>query len=366
MAVPIRPDRRPDVDADPAIRLAAPSLKGVVRIVAIVVVCAIALYLTWRIRSVLRLAVIALFIALALNPVVDRIDKHIRLPRAAIILALFVAMAACVVAVGVVLVPTMVTQVHQLAHNAPTYLHNLRDNSTFRHYDDRYHVSEHLATAARTLPNRLGKATGSLQAVSVRVFAFGGQLATVLSLAFLLMLRGRIYVNLAIALTGRQETRSRQLVIDVNNAVATYMLGNVAISVLATTATWLILTILGVPYALSLAIVIGFFDLIPMVGATLGAIIVALAALLVSPLTALIWLVYVFVYQQAENYLIQPVVYRRAVKVAPLTTIVAVLVGATLLGLLGALLAIPAAAAVQLIVQDLRADRARVRADPPA
>jgi predicted PurR-regulated permease PerM len=94
-----------------------------------------------------------------------------------------------------------------------------------------------------------------------------------------------------------------------------------------------------------------------MIGATLGAIIVALAALLVSPLTAVIWLGYVFAYQQAENYLIQPLVYRRAVEVAPLTTIVAVLVGATLLGLLGALLAIPVAAALQLIVQDLRAER---------
>src|SRR4051794_3566650 len=366
MAVPIRPDRRPDVDADSAIRLAAPSLKGVVRIVAIVVACAIALYLTWRIRSVLRLAVIALFIALALNPVVDRIDKHIRLPRAAIILALFVAMAACVVAVGVVLVPTMVTQVHQLAHNAPTYLHNLRDNSTFRHYDDRHHVSEHLATATRALPNRLGKATGSLQAVTVRVFAFGGQLATVLSLAFLLMLRGRTYVSMALALTGRQEARSRQLVIDVNNAVATYMLGNMAISVLATTATWLILTILGVPYALSLRIVIGFFDLIPLVGATIGAIIVGLATATVDfPTATIVWVVFAIVYQGFENYVVQPLVYGRSLDVNPLITILAVLAGAALLGILGALLAIPVAAAIQIVLRDWWAHRTPV-VDPEA
>jgi predicted PurR-regulated permease PerM len=106
-------------------------------------------------------------------------------------------------------------------------------------------------------------------------------------------------------------------------AVSAYVI-NLEISVIAGTLAWVAMTVLGVPFAVPLAIVVGFFDLIPMVGATLGAIIVALAALLVSPLTALLWLVYVFLYQQAENYLIQPVVHRRAVQVAPLTTIVAV------------------------------------------
>jgi predicted PurR-regulated permease PerM len=148
--------------------------------------------------------------------------------------------------------------------------------------------------------------------------------------------------------------RWRRLAPKIYQAVSGYVLGNLEISVIAGTCAWIAMTLLGVPFALLLAIVIAFFDLLPMVGATLGAIIVTLAALLVSPLTAVIWLVYVFVYQQAENYLIQPVVYRRAVQVSPLATIIAVLIGGTLLGLLGALLAIPAAATVQLMVQDLR------------
>jgi predicted PurR-regulated permease PerM len=361
MALPIRPEPRPEVDADPPIRLAAPSLKGVVRIVAIVVAGAIALYLTWRVRSVLRLAVIALFLALVLNPVVDRVEKRVRLPRAGIILAVFVAIAASVVAIGLVLVPTMVSQVHQVAHHAPNYLQDLRHNSTFRHYDDHYHLSDHLATAARALPDRLGKATGSLQAVTVRVFAFGGQLTTVLSIAFLLMLHGRTYVNMALALTGRRETRYRKLVIDVNKAVATYMLGNVAISVLATTTTWLVLTILGVPYALSLGIVIGFFDLIPLVGATIGAIIVGLATATVDfPTATIVWVVFVILYQAFENYVVQPLVYGRSLDVNPLITILAVLAGAALLGILGALLAIPVAAAVQIVLRDWWAHRTPV------
>jgi predicted PurR-regulated permease PerM len=342
-----------EVAEERPVRLAAPSSKGVVRLVAIVVACAIALYLTWRVRDVLRVTVIALFLALALNPVVDAIDKRMRLPRATIILALYVALAAGVVVVGVVVVPSMVKQVEQLSREAPTYLRDLRHNSTFRSYDDRYHLSASLEDSARALPSRLASATGSLQSVTVRAFAVIGQLVTVLSVAFLLMLHGRQYVNMALRLTGPREPRYRKVVADVSQAVAKYMLGNVAISVLATAATWLVLTILGVPYALSLGIVVGFFDLIPLVGATIGAIVVALATATVDfPTATIVWVAFVIVYQRFENYLVQPLVYGRALNVNPLVTILGVLAGASLLGILGALLAIPIAAAVQIILRD--------------
>src|SRR6266545_1100368 len=172
-----------EVAAERPVRLAAPSWKGVVRLVAIVVACAIALYLTWRVRDVLRVTVIALFLALALNPVVDAIDKRMRLPRATIILALYVALAAGVVVVGVVVVPSMVKQVQHLSHEAPRYVHDLRHNATFRSYDDRYHLTASLEDNARALPSRLAQATGSLQSVTVRAFAVVGQLVTVLSVA---------------------------------------------------------------------------------------------------------------------------------------------------------------------------------------
>jgi predicted PurR-regulated permease PerM len=131
------------------------------------------------------------------------------------------------------------------------------------------------------------------------------------------------------------------------------MLGNIAISVLATVTTWLVLTILGVPYGLSLGIVVGFFDLIPLVGATIGAIVVALATLTVDfPTATIVWVAFVIVYQRFENYLVQPLVYGKALDVNPLVTILGVLAGASLLGALGALLAIPTAAAVQIILRD--------------
>jgi predicted PurR-regulated permease PerM len=165
-------------------------------------------------------------------------------------------------------------------------------------------------------------------------------------------------MDLALGLTGSNEERARALVRDINQAVAAYMLGNVAISVLATAATWLVLTILGVPYALALGVVVGFFDLIPLVGATIGAIVVALATVTVDfPTATVVWVVFVVLYQRFENYVVQPLVYGRALDVDPIVTILAVLAGSALLGILGALLAIPIAAAIQIILRDWWADR---------
>jgi predicted PurR-regulated permease PerM len=261
-------------------------------------------------------------------------------------------------------VPSMVRQVTQLSHNVPGYTQDLRSNGTFRRYDDRYHLTAKLQRDAQALPGRLSKAAGPLQDVTVKAFGVVGQLATVLAVTFLLMLNGRRYVGMGLRLMGSREPRYRKLVVDINQAVARYMLGNVAISVLATLATWLVLTILGVPYALSLGIVVGFFDLIPLVGATIGAIIVALATATVDfPTATIVWVAFVIVYQRFENYLVQPLVYGRALNVNPLVTILGVLAGASLLGILGALLAIPLAAAVQIILRDWWSNR-RALAEP--
>jgi predicted PurR-regulated permease PerM len=340
-------------DPAPTVRLAPPSLGGVVRLVAIVAACAVALYLVWRTRGVLKLAAIALFVGLTLNPIVDAFDRRVRLPRAGVILLLYAALAGVVVVTGAIVVPSTVRQVQQLSRDAPRYIHDLRRNATFRHYDERYRITAKLQRDTRALPSRLQQAVGPLQRVTVQAFGAVSQLLTVLALAFLLMLHGREYMGMALRLTGDREARYRALVIDINQAVAKYMLGNVAISGLATVATWVVLTVLGVPYALSLGLLVGFFDLIPLVGATLGAIFVAIATATVDfPTATIVWLAFIIVYQRVENSFIQPVVYGRTLKVNPIVTILAVLVGASLLGILGALLAIPIAAAIQILLRD--------------
>jgi predicted PurR-regulated permease PerM len=349
------------------VRMATPSLRAVLRIVLILVACAIALYLLWRVRTILGLIGISLFLALAVLPVVDAFERHMRVPRAMIILAVYVALIASVVVVGAVVVPSLVKEVGQLSHNAPQYARDLRANSTFRRYDNRYHISAKLVHDARRLPQSLAHLVGPLKDVTVSAFSLIGQLVTVLALTFLLVLHGREYVQMGLSLTGARKERYRRLILEINHAVAKYVLGNITISILTTLATWIVLSLLGVPYALSLGFVVGFFDLIPLVGATLGAIIVAAATVTVNfPLATIVWVAFIIIWQRFEDYVIQPLVYGRALHVNPLVTIVAVLIGADLLGILGAVIAIPAAAAIQIVISDWWSSRASSKTSPTA
>jgi predicted PurR-regulated permease PerM len=339
----------------------------VLRIVLVVVACAFVLYLAYRVRTVIRLAAISLFLGLALLPIVDALDRSERVPRSLIILAVYLALAVSVVVIGELVVPSMVKEVGQLSRDAPRYARELRSNATFRHYDNRYGISAKLVQDARHLPERLGHLVGPLKQVTVQAFSFVGQLVTVLAITFLLLLHGRDYVEMGLSLTGGREERYRRMIREINAAVANYMLGNIAISALATLATWIVLSILGVPYALALGFVVGFFDLIPLVGATLGAIVVALATITVSfPVATIVWIVFIVLWQRFEDYVVQPLVYRRALHVNPLVTILAVLVGAELLGILGALIGIPIAAAIQILLHEWwssRGDRRTLQAN---
>ncbi|MGA8721420.1 MAG: AI-2E family transporter [Solirubrobacteraceae bacterium] len=340
------------------VRLTAPSAGAVVRGVIILTACALVLYVFWRVRVVIRLVAISLFLALALIPLVDALGAKIRAPRALIILMVYVVLIVSVAVIGYVVVPSLVKEVGQLSHDAPRYAADLRGNATFRHYDNRYHITTKLVDDARRLPQLLGHLVGPLKDVTVQAASFIGQLVTVLALAFLLLLHGRQYVGLGLSLTGDRQQRYRQVVTDINKAVADYVLGNIVISGLATIATWIVLSILGVPYALSLAFVVGFFDLIPLVGATLGAIVVAVATVGVDfPTATIVWLAFIIVWQRFEDYVIQPLVYGRTLRVNPIVTIVSVLAGAALLGILGALLAIPTAAAIQIVLREWWSNR---------
>jgi predicted PurR-regulated permease PerM len=342
----------------PTIRLAAPSLRAVVRLMMIVVACGIALYLLWRVRGVIALVGISVFFGLALMPVVDAVDNRIRVPRALLILAVYVLLIAGVAVIGYVVVPSLVKEVGQFCHDAPRYAAELRHNRTFRHYDNRYHITATLVKDARQLAQLLGHLAGPLKDVTVQAFSFIGQLVTVLAIGFLLVLHGRQYVHMGLSLTGDRSERYGRLIVDINSAVAQYVLGNITISVLATIATWIVLSILGVPYALALGFVVGFFDLLPLVGATLGAIVVSLATLTVDfPTATIVWIAFIIVWQRFEDYVVQPLVYGRSLHVNPIVTIVSVLAGAALLGILGALLAIPIAAAIQIVLKDWWANR---------
>jgi predicted PurR-regulated permease PerM len=335
------------------VRLVVPPFGDVARIVIGLALTAFGLYLIWRIRGVIRLVAISLFFAFALYPVVDALVAKIRMRRGLAIIVVYLLLAALIALIGYVVVPSLVKEVQMLSHRSPHYAAQLRSDATFRRWDDRYHITPKLVRDSQRLPQILAHLAGPLKDVTVSAASFIGQLLTVLALTFLLVLHGRRYAEMGLELTGSRKDRYRQVLIDIKDAVAGYTLGNIIISVLATIATWIVLSILGVPYSLALGFVVGFFDLIPLVGATLGAIVVALATVPVNfPKATIIWLAFIIVWQRIEDYVVQPAVYGRSVKVNPIVTITSVLIGGALLGILGVLLAIPTAAAIQIILRE--------------
>jgi predicted PurR-regulated permease PerM len=146
---------------------------------------------------------------------------------------------------------------------------------------------------------------------------------------------------------------------EINTAVSRYVAANLFVSVICALVTGISLYILGVPFVLVLALLSGFFDIVPLVGATIGGVIVCLVAFAHSTTAGIAMVIIYNVYQQIENHLIQPLVMKRSVQVSPFITLVAVLIGAALLGFVGAILAIPAAASIQIALREVLEDRRR-------
>jgi predicted PurR-regulated permease PerM len=321
----------------------------------VLVACAVlaGLYVLYLIRTVVGLLLISVFLALALAPAVNWLSDR-KVPRWASILLVYLAIAGGIVGVGLLMVPPIVDGVHRLSDDLPGYVDDLRKNETFRDYDNKYHITRKLKDQAEELPSKLGDAAGTLRDVTVGVFTRLVQLFSILVITFLLLMDGQKILDFAYRqISDEREARVRGVASDISDAISGYVFGNLVISVLAGTVTYVTLTLLDVPFAAPLAVLFAFFDLIPLIGATVGGILIGIVVAFVDFPTALIvWAVVLIGYQQIENNIIQPVVYGRTVQIHPLVVIVAVLIGAALLGVLGVLVAIPAAAAIQSAVRD--------------
>jgi predicted PurR-regulated permease PerM len=221
------------------------------------------------------------------------------------------------------------------------------------------------ADADDTIRKWLGElAAGLPDAASALLGIAGGVFGTFLSLVtltflalFLLIERPTITDWLFGFTTPDTELRWRPVVEESISAVSSSLLGNIAISVVAATVAGLSAWALGLPFPIVLAVIAGFLDLIPQVGATIASIILVAVALTVGTTEALVMLVIQLVYQQLENYVVYPIVYRRAVELTGFTTIVAVLIAGSILGVVGAILAVPFAAVVKIVLREATAPR---------
>ncbi len=328
--------------------------RSIVKVFFTVVALSALTYVLYVVRDVLLLVFIAGFLAVALGPAVDKLSQG-RVPRVGAILLVYLGILAAIVGVGLLVVPPVVEQVDNLVQDVPGYLADLRQNDTFRQYDDKYDLSQKLNEQASSLPSRLGDAAGALQSVTVGVFSAGVQLITVLTMTFFLLLDGRRFVEFALSFRGRRgEERLRPLAEDIYKSTAGYVAGALTLGTIAGTSAFIVLELLGTPFAVPLAVLMFFLDLVPLVGATIAGVIIAIVTAFTDfPADTIVWVVFFLIYQQVENNVLQPFVYKRAVSVAPLLVIVSILIGSSLLGVLGALIAIPVAAAIQIVVRDL-------------
>jgi predicted PurR-regulated permease PerM len=328
--------------------------RQIARVFVTLAVLAGLLIVLYRIRSVLELVLVAGFLAIALGPPVEFLVRH-RVKRAFAILLVYLGIVALIVGVGLLIIPPVVGGVNDLSHDIPGYVQDLRKSDTFRKYDDKYDISKKLNDQAKKLPSKLGEAAGTLQDLTVGVFGALVKLVTVLTMTFFLLLDGGKILHFFLRARGpTEEERLSTIFEGIYRSVAGYVAGNLVISFIAGGVTYITLIILGVPFAAPLAVLMGFLDLIPLVGATIGGIVIgAVTAFTDFPTATIVWVIVLLVYQQVENNVLQPIVYRRTVQVAPLLTIVAVLIGATLLGVLGVLIAIPIAGAIQIVVRDV-------------
>jgi predicted PurR-regulated permease PerM len=329
------------------------SATTVAKTVLVAAAVAAGLYVLYGIRSVLGLLFIAVFIAVALGPAVD-IWQRTGMKRWMAILATYLSLLAAVFVVGLLVVPPIVNETNKFVSHVPTYIQDLRKNKQIRDYDQKYHVTQKLQTSAAKLPSKLGSAVGALRDVTVGVFSALVQLITVLVMTFFLLLDGARVAEWVFRELGPvRGPRWRKIAENVYRSVGGYVVGNLAISAIAGITTWLVLSLLGVPFAVPLAVLMAFFDLIPLVGATIAGFVIGIVAAIHNfPTAPIVWLAFLIAYQQVENNLLQPVIYRRTVQLHPLLVLVAVLIGASLLGVLGALVAIPVAGAFQIVARD--------------
>jgi predicted PurR-regulated permease PerM len=342
----------------------------IVRTVLTVVCVAILLYLIYRLRKPISWILIASFLAVALSRPVNRLARHMR--RGFAITIVFLGLLAVPIALIALIVPPLITEGNDFADKVPSYArdvtHYVQNNKTLRKINRDYDITDKLEKEAGKLPNRLGGAAGTLRDVGFGIVNSAFALITILVLtAFLLGSGGKWVDAFVAARPPEQRDRLRRSLDNMADAVAGYVAGALFIALIAGVATYIVLTILGVPFRGPLALIAGLFSLIPLIGATIAAVLIGLVTVFGDfPTTTIIWVIWAIGYQQFENHVIQPQVQKRTVNVHPFITIVAVLFGATLLGVLGALVAIPVVASIQILLReyvDLRT--LSIKAHPP-
>jgi predicted PurR-regulated permease PerM len=301
--------------------------------------------------SVLVLIGVAFFLALGLEPAASWFVRR-KLPRWAATTLVFVIFLVIMGAFVAAAIPPLAQQAGDLINQAPQYLQQAQDHSSaIGRINDRFHLQQRVTD---TINSSGGSLVNDVVSAGSALFgAVANSLIVIVLTVYFLVDLPRIRTALYRLVPNSRRPRAILIGDEVFAKVGAYVLGNVVISVIAGTATCIWLTVFNVPYPLLLGIFVALLDLVPVVGSTIAGIAVAAVALTVSVPVCLATIVFFVVFRLLEDYLLVPRIIGRAVKVPALITVVAVLIGGALLGIVGALVAIPIAAAIQLLTQEV-------------
>jgi predicted PurR-regulated permease PerM len=322
-----------------------------------------ALYLLWQLRQLVGWCFVAVFLAAALAPVVDRLQR-VGINRGLAIGLTYLVLLVAIVGLEALLVPLLIDQTGALIDYATTLSQQPGGTLGFiKDLANQYSlgwVVDALGEQLSDLPSQLAQSAESLLSSTGDLFVsavgFVTGLVTVLVVAFFLLLDGERFLDLGLRLLAEpQRPRVRSILERSGGAVSGYLSGNFAISLICGVAVYIVLILLGIPYALTLALIVAVLDLIPQIGAPLGGALLVVFGLTVDPWASLILLIYFVVYKLVEDNILTPVVYSRSVHLHPIVIFVAVLAGGLQFGILGALLAIPVAEVIRIVGEELLA-----------
>ena len=320
------------------------------------------------ISNVLLVIFVSLFSVAVLSPVVTAMERRLGWSRGRCSTVLVLAIVLVLGVVALIVVQAISGSVRGFSDDLPQIVDRARHSNLGSFINKGSDSLETLRKHASDIANGVGKVSGGVAHVGASAF---GAVALVFSVVFLTLFglsdepRWRDWIG---SLLYRDKRKRYLQVMDrIIHTTSRYMLGNLAISVICGTVYGVTALVLGLPYPLALAVIAGILDLIPSVGATIAGIIVGLVALSVSLQALIVFVIVMVVYQQIENYILQPTIIGKAAKVSGFTVLTSVLAFGALFGLIGAIIGVPIAASLQIVAEELTADRrARIAAEGAA
>jgi predicted PurR-regulated permease PerM len=327
--------------------------RTILAILGIVLAVAVVLQVIWLARQVITWILVALFLALALNPAVNFLQQRGVRKRGAAAALTYVGTLLAIVGISLLFVPTVVDEANAFARELPDYVRDLTEGrGRLGELEQQYHIVERVQQEVQQGgAARLLGLSGTAVAITKGVLTAIVAVITIAFLTFFMLLEGPTWMQRFYALMPEQSRpRVEKIANDIYRTIGGYVTGNLFISLIAGVTSTIVLLVMGVPFAVALGLLVAILDLVPLAGATLAAVIVSTVAFLDSLPAGIVVLAFFIVYQQVENHLIQPVVYSRTVQLSPLAILIAVLIGAKLAGILGALAAIPVAGTIQVLL----------------